>query len=365
MIVTHMTSAHTRNDPRIFLKECRSLAKKYTVNLIVADGKGDEKRSNVNIIDAGSSKNRAIRIFVKPFSILRKAIKSKSRVFHFHDPELILIGLILKGLGKKVIYDAHENLAATVSYKEYLPVYLRPIIAQSVRLVEKISTLFFDGVVTVNKSISNLFQDKKTYIVPNYVIDGEFSSTLKIEKENHNTFCYVGGLSYDRGIYHLVEAIKDLDVNLILAGPFSSDDFREKVMSLPGWKKVDYRGVVSRQEISRIYESVVVGMLTLLPHPNYIDSSPTKLYEYLSAGLPVISSNFDTFRQVIEATNCGLLVDPQSVDSIKEALMKIVHNPALVRGMAASAKIASKKYTWKECETTLFACYEQIIGIQE
>ena len=53
--ITHLTSAHDRYDTRIFLKMCSSLAKNidYKVNLVVADGKGNEVKNIVNIIDVG------------------------------------------------------------------------------------------------------------------------------------------------------------------------------------------------------------------------------------------------------------------------------------------------------------------------
>ena len=77
--VIHLTSVHSRYDTRIFLKECRSLSEEgYEVTLIVADGKGNEIRNNVNIVDVGSAKNRIERIFKTTkrlsFKILLKSI---------------------------------------------------------------------------------------------------------------------------------------------------------------------------------------------------------------------------------------------------------------------------------------------------
>jgi len=102
--VSHLTSVHSRTDTRIFLKECISLAKHgYDVSLLVADGKGDDKKSGVAIYDVGASKGRLDRMRHAPSRLLKKALQLDADVYHLHDPELLLIGLKLKKRGKVVI----------------------------------------------------------------------------------------------------------------------------------------------------------------------------------------------------------------------------------------------------------------------
>ena len=105
MTITHLTSVHPRYDTRIFLKECTSLAKKYQVNLVVADGKGDEVKNGVSLYDVGKESGRLNRILKTPKKILKKAIDLDSDIYHLHDPELVFIGLELKKIGKIVIFD--------------------------------------------------------------------------------------------------------------------------------------------------------------------------------------------------------------------------------------------------------------------
>ena len=125
--ITHLTSVHPRYDTRIFIKECCSLAKikGYEVNLIVADGLGDEKNNSVQIVDVGKLQGRINRIFKTTRNIFIKAIELDSDIYHLHDPELIPVGLKLKKLGKKVIFDIHENVAEQIKDKEYLNFYVR------------------------------------------------------------------------------------------------------------------------------------------------------------------------------------------------------------------------------------------------
>ena len=130
MKLAHLTSAHPRYDTRIYYKMCSSLAKKdYEVYLIVADGKGNEIIQGIKIYDVGKASGRIKRILFTTFKVFIKAQKLNANLYHFHDPELITIGLKLKRKGKKVIYDIHEDLVKQILLKNWIPKSLRKAIS--------------------------------------------------------------------------------------------------------------------------------------------------------------------------------------------------------------------------------------------
>ena len=93
--IIHLSSAHPRNDIRIFIKMCTSLANdSYNVSLVVADGKNDELRNKVSIIDVGVTIGGRFSRMTKTVSrVFEKAKKLDGDIYHLHDPELIPIGL--------------------------------------------------------------------------------------------------------------------------------------------------------------------------------------------------------------------------------------------------------------------------------
>ena len=123
MKICHLTSAHNRHDIRIFMKECRSLAKAgYSVTLLCADNNPQENNDTVSIIPTGfSPKNRLDRLKNAKKAMLRTAISIDADIYHFHDPELLSVGLSLKKKGRIVIYDTHEDVPRQLLSKTWIP----------------------------------------------------------------------------------------------------------------------------------------------------------------------------------------------------------------------------------------------------
>lgn len=156
--VCHFTTVHPAFDTRIFQKECKTLCKSsYDVTLIAQNEK-DEIVDGVKIIALSREKNRIHRMVVLTLKTFWLSLKQRADIYHFHDAELIPVGIFLKLLGKKVIYDVHEDNSKTVLTKSYLPIRLRKLISMLISIIEKNTARFFDYIIVAGDDIAkNVF----------------------------------------------------------------------------------------------------------------------------------------------------------------------------------------------------------------
>ena len=356
--VVHMSSVHPLFDVRIFHKECKTLDnEKYDV-VLVGTGSAEEQPSSdtedgIKICIVPRSTHRFYRMTFTVIRVLIAAIASRGKVYHFHAPELIPAGIILKLFRNKVIYDAHEDLPLQVLSKDWIPFHFRRSVAMLLKYILKFSTILFDGIVAATPSIAAKFPPHKTVTVQNFPISTEFRVRDWHPYRNRPPkLVYIGGITAARGSNEMILGIgmlpEVLQVRLVLAGMIEPLELEKQLMRLPGWNCVDFLGWQSRAEVGRLLGTARVGLVLFQPLPNHIEAQPNKLFEYMSAGLPVIASNFPLWKKLIEEIGCGLTVNPMDPNAIADAIHWLIEHPAEAERMGRAGQQAIRtKYNWE------------------
>ena len=174
-------------------------------------------------------------------------------------------------------------------------------------------------------------------------------------------------MSPERGIRELVKAMyivpNSMRVRLVLAGWYSPPSLRAELISMPGWARVDELGVVNRRRVRQLLRKVSAGVVTFLPRPNHVSSGPNKMFEYMSAGIPIIASDFPLWRRIVEGAGCGLLVDPSDPKQIAKAVEYLLSNPKEAEQMGRRGRAAVERhYSWRSEEPKLLKLYESLVG---
>ena len=160
----------------------------------------------------------------------------------------------------------------------------------------------------------------------------------------------------------MVEAITDTDYKLLLAGNFLEEGLKESIIQLKGWRNITELGFLSRNEVKEVYNQSCLGLVLLHPTPNYIDSLPVKMFEYMASGIPIIASNFPLWRDIVEKNNCGVCVNPLDPLDIKNRIDYIINNPEEATKMGANGKkLVTEKYNWGNEKIKLINLYKQLI----
>jgi glycosyltransferase involved in cell wall biosynthesis len=366
-LIAHLTSVHSRYDTRVFHKFCCTLeTHEHQVHLVVADGMGNEAFHHINIHDVGASSSRRDRILNAPKRVFAKALELKADLYHLHDPELLPIGLKLKQIGKRVIFDSHEDVPRQMLSKPYLNKPALWAMAQVLRGYEVWACRQLDGVIGATPFIRDKFLqiNPSTVNINNYPILAELSSSTPWA-EKQPEVCYVGGIGQIRGIIEVVEAMGRVRSvgRLNLAGRFGDSGLESQLQAQPGWQRVNPLGFVDRAGVRDVLARSMAGVVTFHPLPNHIDAQPNKMFEYMSAGIPVIASDFPLWREIIDGNDCGLLVDPLNPTSIAEAIDYLITHPQEAERMGRNGRSAVEShYNWEHEGQKLLAFYDKILS---
>lgn len=364
--VVHMTSAHPRYDIRIFFKECRSLANSgYIVSLVVADGLPDEEKEGVDIVAVTKSDSRLSRMLRTSRRVYKKAIALDADIYHLHDPELLPYAWLLALRGKKVVFDAHEDFPKQLKSKHYLGKITRTGLSWFFGWFEGFICKRLSGVIAATPTITQKFAEinHNSVNVNNYPVISELSSE-KIEwSEKEPWVAYIGGIASIRGITEVVNAMELAPSSIILklGGNFDRASTESECKALAGWERVDMLGFIDRNMVKEVLKKSIAGLVTFHSHPNHVDAQPNKMFEYMSAGVPVIGSHFELWRQVIEGNQCGICVDPMNPREITKAIQYLYENPEKAAEMGLNGQQAiQERYNWDQEQKKLVEFYESL-----
>ena len=363
-LVCHITTVHLPNDVRIFHKECKTLRREgYEVSLIVPQA-GELDADGIKVVGLPETTGRWKRFFVLPSLAFRKAQEVAADLYHIHDPELIPLGARLKKSGRVVVFDIHEDVGQQMLSKSYIPGIIRPLASFCYGVYERRTLRKFDGLVCATNHIWEKYRrlNMNTITVNNYPIIEEFGQANSWDKREDGV-AYIGNMTRIRGIYEMVNAVENLEVNLHLAGEFENDRTRAELERMPGWKKVRYHGKLNRQEIVRLLNRVKIGLVVIWPEPNYVNAQSTKMYEYMIAGIPVIASDFPLWRSYVDSINCGLCVEPKDAQKLAAAIESLMKDQKKAEEMGRNGRRAIERdANWDNEGKKLAALYRDLLS---
>ena len=290
-----------------------------------------------------------------------KALGTKSEVYHFHDPEFIPQALVLRLLGKKVVYDIHEDYVSALSQKFYIPAFIRGGLSRLLGGLESLAAGCFHQVIA-ERYYANRFPNATP------VLNYPRIATQQACQRSEHTLLYTGKVHLYRGakIHAKIPAlVPGTSVSFVgrCAVDLHQELERENTSHLD---RLSFEGVGENVPFTEILAKYRDGKwlagLAIFPPNEHLDQKElTKFFEYMTHGLPIIASNFPVWRRLVEENQCGICVDPNDEQAIADAVAQLQSDAALWKSMSENGmRVAREKYSWATQEQTLLRLYESI-----
>jgi glycosyltransferase involved in cell wall biosynthesis len=364
--IVHLTSAHPPFDIRIFQKECRTLAEAGYNVVLIAPHQQNEAVHGVYVKAVAKSPSRLKRFTQTVWNIYRTAVKMDANVYHFHDPDLAVVGLLLRARGKLVVYDMHENVPKALLSKEWVHPAMRQAISKSFSFLEnavinRFAVIFAEA--SYEKDYPHVDKSVTVLNMP------PIKHLLKIEEGKHAlpTVGYLGGVEPLRGSSTTLKALcllrsRGQDVAWECIGRVSTEHQRYlEDAALRCGLRVNIPGYLPPEQGWRAIARCHIGLALLKPIPNYVESYPTKIFEYMAFGLPVIASDFPLYREIVASARCGICVDPDSIEAIADATQWLLEHPDEAAAMGKRGQEAVRaKYNWDVEAQKLLDFYQDL-----
>lgn len=396
-----IATRHSLDDARVVHKEALSLANAgHDVSFVLScNDRYEYVRNDGSVIAVGKAPNGEVihmrfRVFGRPkrkgllgkwrtyLELSRLAAALKADVYHAHEPDLSLAIaarskylLAKQGLRACVVHDMHEYPPGEPADKSpkllKSPVLLMHILWDKL-LMKRVDQVFtannivrgYALVLSYRMSVDTLYNTPSLRLFPQPATKSWPAQGEKL------VLCHEGSLPFDRGLKEMVEAVdylKDKVCLRIVGDVFGKERgwLRQEIEHKKLHDTIKITGWIPYAKVSEAISDCHAGLILFRDCiENRLAGPPNKLFNYMNAGLPVLSVDFPELRQIILEEECGILIHDQSVESIIDAIESILSNPESMRKMSKNGqKAVCERYSWESMERKLLLSYERLSGM--
>ena len=358
--VCHVISGYYRNDPRIFQRQCKSLVNGgYEVCILTNDGQPNEVMEGIKVYATDKYwKNRIKVLLFANSQFLKKAIEVNSDIYQLHSPELFSLGLKLKKLGKIVIYDAHEDLPSHILEKEWIPLIFRKLISNFINFYMNRVLKNYNEIISPHQHVVEKLEliNANTTLITNFA---KFGSLINYDLSHYlnreNSICYSGTVYLHSNQEFILEAISNINNLKYQIVGFIDENYKEQLSERKGFEKLQFLGRIPWEELNDFYSKSLIGMVIIDYKLNLGYRRGTyavnKIFEYMEAGLPIICTDYDLWKEIVDKYDCGICVEPNNAKQIEEAIQFLISNKEKAYQMGQNGrKAVLLEYNWSTQE---------------
>jgi glycosyltransferase involved in cell wall biosynthesis len=255
-----------------------------------------------------------------------------------HDPELLL-ALPPRRDRPPTVWDVHEDTAAALRTKAWLPRPLRPAAAAAVHAAERLAERHLHLILAEQGYVPRFRRAHP--VVPNTTYVPETAAPPDAAQR----VVYLGHLSPDRGVGEMIELaglLRPHGVTVELIGPA---DAQARAMIEPAQAQglVRWPGFVPNDQAMGQVDGALAGLSLLRDEPNFRHSMPTKVVEYMARGVPVVTTPLPAAAELVTRYECGFVVPFGDPRAAADAVLQLAGDASLRAKMGARGHEAARR----------------------
>jgi len=372
-----LSVVHQTSDVRIFFKEALTVARAgHAVSVIALSKESEKVVDGVRTVGLPPARSH----WGRPLNWLRlfgRAVRERADIYHFHDPELLPWGVLLQWVtGKAVIYDAHEYYPSKVLARPWIPAWLRPLVGRLVYRLEPFFARALAGTIAADQLTSAALEQRGVHPVvtlynyPRLDVCAPPDSDHLSDLPAAPTLLFIGMLGPERGLWTMLDTVAwlrekhGLAARLIVVGdaklPGLVEQVEARTVELGIADSVSLEGYVPHDALATYLRQAHLGFMAY--DPAICERNiPTKMFEYMAAGLPIITTRANMTAFFLDQTPAGIMVDSQHPEAYAQAIVDLWSDPGRLREMARAGRRAFEtRYHWESEEEKLLALYQRL-----
>lgn len=311
---------------------------------------------------------RPLRIIIKFIKYVIYMFVSKSRIYCVHDVISIGIACLIKLFYPIIIIYAGDELEYARSSESHFIKFKNNFTKLFLKIAFRFCDIIMQADISRADALASMYNLKNVYYLRNVPNKKNKLDPINLRKKfnlplSTVIIMYHGSIGYGRGIEQTIKSINDLKstihITFIIIG-WGKRDYLKKIKHLIAScnsenSKIIINDGVDSDSIWNWIADADIGMANIENSSlSYYLAAPTKLYEYMMAGVPVILSDFPENRLVMKDADCGLLVNPADIEHTKQCILKLVQSPELRKKMGENGRrSALSDYNWEKEQNIL------------
>ena len=369
-----VTSIHDDFDKRVWRHAVSMADNGFQVHLICPWSVKDRDKLDGVILHpfprVQRRRNRPIIIPQRIWMRLKPLLK-QADIIHFHDIDL-LPWMALLALFKPIVYDVHENYADEMLVRDWIPHYLRRPLYWMVHAGQHVFARIVKNVVLVTEAQNKDFRTPiNRIVVPNYASSRLLNDVNDDYMEREPTVIFTGAQYVNNGSLLFLEIAKRIleenpRIKFFATDWFESEGFRNRYLvelesrGLQG--AVTLLPMVPSTEIVKVLNQATIAVNPVLRVRKQIRAINTKLFEFMAAGIPFVTSDLPYPTSLVGKTGAGLLAQPEDVNTFVRQIRCLIEDREYAQCIGSKGQEAFKEsYSWESLIPSLNEYYRQIL----